>query len=159
MMTDTETESSNGTSFRSRRVLLMSGFLAFINVPVVSLPRNRGYQKPISFSFEGPFLRGEKHFFVESARKKLPFIPLNLQVGNNDIAFWYGPLKTEHIIKRLVTLDLYGENDQVVSSQSSPMRVDGSQDDIFRGGNVLFRVPKATLSKAPELIIKFGELC
>ncbi|WP_339730880.1 hypothetical protein [uncultured Gimesia sp.] len=156
-MTDQETESKNEKEFCSRRVFLASGVFALINVPMIDLPLIRFQQRQTSISFDGPFKRREKYFFDEATRKKLPFIPTNLQVGNNDIAIWGYPGKREHSITMIVSLDLYGENDHVLSSQSAPMRMEWNKGKFFTGCNVRFQFPKSTLSKAQKVTVTFWE--
>lgn len=153
-----EIESKKEKSVTSRRVFLASGLFALINVPLIDLLLKRFNQKQTSFSFDGPFERGNRLFFDESAQKNLPLFPLNLQVGNNDIAVWYHPKTTANNIKMMVSLDLYGENDHVLSSQNQPITVEWSENAIFSGCNVRFQFPKITLLKTQKVTLKFREL-
>lgn len=156
-MTDQETKSKNETDCSSRRVFLATGVLACINVPIISLPLKTAQMTQTSFSCSGPFRRGDKYYFDEATRKKLPFFPASIQPGNNDIAIWYYPEKEKHDIRMTVSLDLYDEKSHLLSTQTTTIKVEWSEDACFDGNNIRFRIPRPTLIKAQKITVRFTE--
>lgn len=155
---DKEIESKKEKSVASRRVFLTSGLFALINIPIIALLFKRFNQKQASFSFDGPFFRGEKFYFDESIREKLPFFAASLVVGSNDIAIFYYPAKSDRKVRMIVSLNLSDENNQELSSQSQPLTVDWSEDDLFSGLNIRYQFPEPILLKAQKVTVKIQEI-
>jgi len=141
----------------SRRWFLGLGAAAVLHIPIAAIVFNRGRKKVEAFSFSAPFSTGAQvHFDARDHERDIPVDPAFIQVGANDVAVWYFPIRGGGNRNDLtITLVVQNTKGRTLERRELPAETGWDEESAFNGMNVRFGVPAKALQDAGSLRIEF----